>query len=81
MELSYDPLWDECGELRRGCTVGEALAWLTKFGGRTAGESVLINGVVYKIGSLLYDPNRPAVADKPIAHVFDGYYRQLSFSV
>ena len=45
MELSYDPIWDESGELRRGCTVREVLAWLTRFGGRTAGEPVMINGV------------------------------------
>ena len=78
MELSYDPLWDEQGQLRRGCTVGEALAWL---GGRTAGESVCINGVGYKIGRLIYGPERPAVADKPIARIYDGYYRQLNFRV
>lgn len=53
MELGYDPLWDEQGRMRQGCTVGEALAWMTKFGGRTAGESVCINGVGYKIGRLL----------------------------
>ena len=81
MELSYDPIWDESGELRLGCTVREALAWLTRFGGRTAGEPVMINGVVYKVGHLLYDPERPDVAHKPIAHVFDGYYHQLNFSV
>jgi hypothetical protein len=28
MVLDYDPLWDEQGQLRRGCTVREALAWL-----------------------------------------------------
>ena len=44
-------------------------------------ESVCINGVGYKIGRLLYGPERPAVADKPIARVYDGYYRQLNFSV
>ena len=55
--------------------------WLTKFGGRTAGESVCINGVGYKIGRLIYGPERPAVADKPISRVYDGYYRQLNFSV
>ena len=81
MELGYDPLWDEQGRLRQGCTVGEALAWMTKFGGRTAGESVCINGVGYKIGRLLYGPERPAVADKPISRVYDGYYRQLNFSI
>ena len=81
MELGYDPLWDEQGRLRQGCTVGEALAWMTKFGGRTPGESVCINGVGYKIGRLLYGPERPAVADKPISRVYDGYYRQLNFSV
>ena len=48
MELGYDPLWDEQGRLRQGCTVGEALAWMTKFGGRTPGESVCINGVGYE---------------------------------
>ena len=81
MELNYDPLSDERGELRRGCTVREALTWMTAFGGRTAGESVCINGVGYKIGRLLYGPERPAVADKPISHVYDGYYSQLNFSV
>ena len=81
MELDYDPLWDEQGELRRGCTVREALTWLTKFGGHTAGESVFINGVGYKIGRLIYGPERPAVADKPISRVYDGYYHQLNFSV
>ncbi len=81
MGIDYDPLWDEEGELRRGCTVREALTWLTKFGGHTAGESCCVNGVAYKIGSLLYGPNRPAVADKPISFVCDGYYRQLNFSV
>ena len=29
MDLSRNPLWDERGEFRRGCTVGEALSWLT----------------------------------------------------
>ncbi len=38
MVLDYDPLWDEQGQLRRGCTVREALAWLTKFGSHSAGE-------------------------------------------
>lgn len=75
MELTYDPIWDESGELRRGCTVREALAWLTRFGGRTAGEPVTVNGAVYKIGRLLYGPERPDVADKPIAFVCDGYYQ------
>ena len=63
MELSYDPLWDESGELRRGCTVREALAWLTQFGGHTAGETVSVNGVIYKAGHLLYGPNRPDIAE------------------
>lgn len=81
MELSYDPLWDEQGELRRGCTVGEALSWLTQFGGHTMGESVYINGIPYKVGHLLCGPERPAVADKPISRVCDGYYKQLNFSV
>ena len=81
MELSYDPLWDERGELRRGCTVREALAWLTKFGGHTAGETVSVNGVIYKAGHLLYGPNRPDIADRPISRVCDGYYRQLNFHV
>ncbi|MCI9332059.1 MAG: hypothetical protein HFG05_07795 [Oscillibacter sp.] len=81
MELGYDPLWDEQGRLRRNCTVSEALAWMTAFGGHNAGESVCINGVGYKIGRLLYGPERPAVADKPISRVYDGYYRQLNFSV
>ncbi len=81
MELGYDPIWDERGELRRGCTVREALAWMTKFGDHTAGEFVFVNGVAYKIGRLLYGPERPAVADKTISRVYDGYYRQLNFSV
>lgn len=81
MEWNYDPLWDERGELRRGCTVREALDWLTKFGCHTAGENVCINGVNYKLGHLLYGPNRPEIADKPISRVCDGYYRQLTFSV
>ena len=75
MVLDYDPLWDEQGQLRRGCTVREALAW------HSAGENVCVNGVSYKLGSLLYGPDRPAVADKPISRVYDGYYRQLNFSV
>ena len=81
MELNYDPLWDERGELRRGCTIREALAWLTEFGNHTVGENVCINGVSYKVGQLLYGPNRPAIADKPISRVCDGYYRHLNFSV
>lgn len=81
MELIDDPLWDERGELRRGCTVREALAWMTRFGSHSVGESCCVNGVAYKIGRLLYGPDRPAVADKPISRVYDGYYRQLNFSV
>ena len=81
MVLDYDPLWDEQGQLRRGCTVREALAWLTKFGSHSAGENVRVNGVSYKLGSLLYGPDRPAVADKPISRIYDGYYHQLNFSV
>lgn len=81
MEHDCEDIWDEQGELRRGCTVREALAWLIKFGGRAAGETVCVNGVGYKIGRLLYGPERPAVADKPIAHIYDGYYHQLNFSV
>ncbi len=81
MELNYDPLWDERGELRRDCTVREALAWLTKHGSHSVGESVCINGVSYKLGCLLYGPNRPEIADKPISRVYDGYYRQLNFNV
>ena len=81
MELNYDPLWDERGELRRGCTIREALAWLTEFGSHSAGEIVFVNGVGYKVGALLYGPDRPAVADKTISRVYDGYYRQLNFSV
>ena len=81
MELICDPLWDEHGELRRGCTVREALDWLTQHGSHNAGEDVYINGVGYKVGRLLYGPTRPEIADKPISHVCDGYYRQLNFSV
>lgn len=81
MELNYDPLWDESGELRRDCTVREALAWLTKFGSHSAGENVCVNGVSYKLGRLLYGPDRPAVSDKPISRICDGYYHQLNFSV
>ena len=76
MESNYDPIWDERGELRRGCTVREALAWLTNHGSHSAGESVYINGVGYRLG-----PNRPEIADKPISRIYDGYYRQLNFSV
>ncbi len=81
MELNYDPLWDENGELRRGCTVREALAWLTSSGSHFAGEFCCVNGVTYKIGRLLYGPDRPTVADKPIFRIYDGYYRQLNFCV
>lgn len=81
MDLGCNPLWDEQGEFRRGCTVGEALSWLTKCGSHSAGESVSINGELYKIGRLLYGPDKPAVADKPISRVCDGYYRQLTFRV
>ncbi len=81
MEQYYDPLWDENGELRQGCTVCEALAWLTRFGSHSAGEDVCINGVRYKVGTLLYGPDRPAVAEKVISRVCDGYYHQLNFSV
>lgn len=66
MDLSRNPLWDERGEFRRGCTVGEALSWLTASGSHSAGESVYIDGVVYKIGRLIYGPDRPAVADNPL---------------
>ncbi len=58
MNLNYDPLWDEQGRLRQGCTVREALDWLTKYGSHSAGEDVCINGVNYKLGSLLYGPRR-----------------------
>lgn len=81
MEQYYDPLWDENGELRRGYTVCEALAWLTRFGSHSAGEDVCINDVRYKVGTLLYGPDRPAVAEKVISRVCDGYYHQLNFSV
>lgn len=81
MDRFFDPLWDERGELRRGCTVGEALTWLTECGSHSAGETVYINGKTYKIGRLLYGPDRPAVADKAISRVCDGYYRRLTFSV
>lgn len=66
-EHNYDPLWDGCGELRRGRTVSEALTWLTVCGSRSAGESVYINGELYKIGRLPYGPERPAIADKSIS--------------
>ena len=52
MVLDYDPLWDEQGQLRRGCTVREALAWLTKFGSHSAGENVCVNGVSYKLARI-----------------------------
>ena len=81
MELGYDPLWDERGELRRGCTVREALSWLTKFGSHSVGESVWINGVNYTVGRLLYGPDQPPVADQTISRICDGYYRHLTFSV
>ena len=81
MNIDYDPLWDERGELRRGCTVSEALTWLTKCGSHSAGETVSINGELYKIGRLLYGPDRPAIADKSISQVCDGYYRHLTFCV
>lgn len=81
MNIDYDPLWDERGELRRGCTVREALAWLTGCGSHSAGETVFINGVPYIIGRLLYGPDRPAIADKSISQVCDGYYRRLTFRV
>ena len=81
MDRFFDPLLDERGELRRGCTVGQALTWLTKCGSHSAGETVYIYGELYKIGQLLYGPNRPAVADKTISRVCDGYYRRLTFRV
>lgn len=81
MDLNNNPLWDERGELRRGCTVGEALIWLTQCGSHSTGESVSINGELYKIGRLLYGPGRPSVADKPISGVCDGYYHRLTFRV
>ena len=81
MEWNCNPMWDEDGELRRDCTVREALAWLTKCGGRSVGESVCVNGVDYTVGRLLYGPNRPEIADRPISRICDGYYRQLNFSV
>lgn len=81
MDRFFDPLWDERGELRRGCTVGQALTCLTECGSHSAGESVYINGEIYKIGQLLYGPERPAIADKTISRVCDGYYHRLTFSV
>lgn len=81
MGLDYALLWDEQGQLRRGCTVREALDRLIKFGSHSAGENVCVNGVSYKLSSLLYGPDRPAVADKPVSRVYDGYYHQLNFNV
>ena len=57
MSFDYDPLWDEQGRLRHGYTVGEALVWLTEFGSHSAGETVFINGVSYKVGALIYGPD------------------------
>lgn len=81
MKDTFDSIWDESGELRRGCTVREVLTYLVDYGGHSAGESVCVNGVRYCAGRLLYGPERPAVADRPIAHISDGYFRQLNFSV
>lgn len=81
MGLTRDPLWDERGELRRNCTVREALDWLTGCGCHTAGEDVCINGLSYKIGQILYGPNRPEIADRTILRIYDGYYQQLNFRV
>ncbi len=61
--------------------MGQALTWLTECGSHSAGESVYINGEIYKIGQLLYGPERPAIADKTISRVCDGYYHRLTFSV
>ena len=81
--MRWDWIMIRCGT-NRDSFAGAARcgrAWLTRFGSHSAGENVCVNGVSYKLGSLLYGPDRPAVADKPISRIYDGYYRQLNFSV
>lgn len=81
MELLFDSLWDEHGELRRGCTVRQAAAWLVNFGGHSASECVCVNGVRYCLARLLYGPEYPAIVDRPISRICDGYYHQMNFSI
>lgn len=79
MELSFNPLWDERGQLRRGCTIHSALSWLTTYGNYSMGDSVNINGELYTVGNLLYQERYSKIAEMQISNVRDGYSRHLGF--
>ncbi len=87
MELNYDPLWDENGELRRGCTVREASpskiplhCARLRFAASGIRSAPFPPALPTKSADFVGAP-MPAVADKPIFRICDGYYRQLNFCV
>lgn len=74
-----NPIWNDAGNVIDGCTVKTACEWLTQFGGRSPSENIAINGVFYKIDSILRF--HPDIARKTIVALDSGYYGNIGFKI
>lgn len=76
MTYAYNPIWDDAGRLRSGCTLYAAAAWLVSRGNRTPGDLVAVNGKIARLDTIT---RSPAQYSRPIIKLGTLYYGTLAF--
>lgn len=76
----YNPIWDDSGKLRDGCTVKMAVDYFKAIG-IVSDTNISINGTFYTLRQLDYAPGHPEIMGAVIKTLDSGYYGTYGFSI
>lgn len=76
----YNPIWDDSGKLRDGCTVKMAVDYFKSIGMVTY-NSITINGTFYTLRQLEFAPGHPEIMGAIIKALAPGYYGTHGFEI
>lgn len=78
MSEIYNPIWDDAGKLREGCTVRQAVEYLRRTG-MVSDTPITINGTFYTLRQLDFAPGHPEIMNATITALDSGYYGTIGF--
>lgn len=80
MSEIYNPVWDDAGKLRDGCTVKMAVDYFKEIG-IVSDTKITINGTFYTLRQLDYAPGHPEIMSATIKSLNPGYYGTHGFLI
>lgn len=76
----YNPIWDDSGKLRNGCTVRMAVNYF-KSVRMVSDTNITINGVFYTLRQLELNPECLQIMESEIKALDSGYYGTYGFKI